>query len=79
MTAARYADSALNVFGFVRFSKQDQVLVLINNSAYTRNVDLETISWPRAVPKEMQDLLSDEKIKVKESLVLEPFGVRILG
>ncbi len=74
-----YADSALNVFGFVRFSKQDQVLVVINNSAYTCHIDLETISWPRAVPKEMEDLLSDEKVKVKELLVLEPFGVRVLG
>lgn len=72
------ADSASNVFGFIRFNKQDQVLVLLNNSAYTRTINLETIPWPREVPNLMQDLLLEKRFPVSELLVIEPFGVRIL-
>ena len=60
------ADSASNIFGFVRFAQGEQVLVLINNSPTAQNLDLAEIRWPLAVPNQVQDLLS-------------PFGVRLLA
>lgn len=72
------ADSASNIFGFVRFAQGEQVLVLINNSPTAQNLDLAEIRWPLAVPNQVQDLLTREKYSLGE-IVLSPFGVRLLA
>ncbi len=73
-----WADSATNVYGFVRFDQGEQVLVLLNNSAGAQSVNLAKIPWPVAVPKQVQDLLTKEKFALGDVLV-EPYGTRIVG
>lgn len=73
-----WADSATNVYGFVRFSQGEQVLVLLNNSPKAQNIGLEKIQWPVAVPKQVQDLLTKETYPLGE-VRLEPHGTMILA
>ncbi len=73
-----WADSATNIFGFVRFNQGEQVLVLLNNSPKRQSIDLREIAWPRAVPMQVTDLLTNEKYSLGE-ITLEPYGTRILG
>ena len=73
-----WADSATNIYGFVRFHNGEQVLVLLNNQAKRQSVDLQDVAWPVALPKQVQDLLTKEKFTLGE-VVLEPYGTRILG
>lgn len=73
-----WADSATNIYGFVRFNEGEQVLVLLNNQAKPQSVDLTVVAWPVAVPKQVRDLLTDEKFALGEVL-LEPYGARILS
>ncbi|NMB01376.1 MAG: glycoside hydrolase family 13 protein [Firmicutes bacterium] len=77
-TRTVWADSATNVFGFVRFGEGEQVLVLINNSPRAQSVDLKEVSWPLALPKQVQDLLTKDKCTLGE-VTIEPYGIRILG
>ena len=72
-----WADSATNIYGFVRFNEGEQILVLLNNQAKPQSVDLTVVAWPVAVPKQVRDLLTDEKFALGEVL-LEPYGARIL-
>ena len=73
------ADSATNVFGFVRYLGKEQVLVLLNNSPTKQSVDLRGIHWPQATPKQVQDLLGQEQVELGQPVVLPPYGIRILG
>jgi cyclomaltodextrinase len=73
-----WADSASNIFGFVRFDQERQVLVLLNNQGKTQRIDLTKVVWPVAVPKQVQDLLTKETFALGE-IVIKPYGSRILG
>ncbi len=73
-----WADSASNIFGFVRFDQTEQILVLINNQGKEQSVDLKEIAWPVAVPKQVQDLLTQEKFALGEAKI-PAYGVRILA
>lgn len=72
-----WADSATNIYGFVRFDESEQILVLINNQAKEESIDLKEIAWPIAVPKQVQDLVTKEKFALGE-VSLAAYGVRIL-
>ncbi|NLL42168.1 MAG: alpha-glycosidase [Firmicutes bacterium] len=72
-----WADSATNIYGFVRFDESEQILVLINNQAKEESIDLKEIVWPIAVPKQVQDLVTKEKFALGE-VSLAAYGVRIL-
>lgn len=76
-TRTVWADSMSNVYGFVRFLEGEQVLVLLNNSPQVQKVDLSEINWPGPTPKELQDLLTEEKHNLT-ALSIPPFGVKIL-
>lgn len=73
-----WADSATNIYGFVRFDQGAQVLVLLNNQAKAQIVDLAKIAWPKALPKQVRDLRTGEQFALGE-IALEPYGVRVLG
>lgn len=74
-----WADNATNIFGFVRYGEQGQVLVLLNNAPRAEQIALAGISWPQAVPKGLKDLLTAETVALEKPLELKPYGVKILG
>lgn len=73
-----WADNASNLFGFARFDQGEQVLVLLNNSPRAQSINLAEIPWPKATPKQLQDLLSGETTALGD-LVVEPFGTRVFA
>ncbi|MDI9439596.1 MAG: alpha-glycosidase [Limnochordia bacterium] len=73
-----WADSVSNVYGFVRFQGREQIVVLLNNSPQPQTVNLREINWPVKMPRQVRDLLSDERFKLGE-LVVPAYGVRILA
>lgn len=77
-TRTVWADSATNIYGFIRFDQGEQVLVLINNSPTSQNINLEKVKWPRAVPNQVQDLLTNEKLALGE-ITLKPYSARIFS
>ena len=53
-------------------------MVLLNNSPQPQTVNLREINWPVKMPRQVRDLLSDERFKLGE-LVVPAYGVRILA
>ena len=73
-----WADSTTNVYGFVRFDRERQALILLNNRGKSQSINLAEVRWPVALPKQVQDLLTKEKFALGE-IILEPYRTRILG
>lgn len=73
------ADSAQNLLGYARFSSEDQVLVVINNSDSPREIEPASLPWPLSAPGQVNDLLTGRAILSREPLVLPPESVVILG
>ena len=73
-----WADSTTNVYGFVRFDRERQVLILLNNQGKSQSINVAEVRWPVALPKQVQDLLTKEKFALGE-IILEPYGTKILG
>ncbi len=71
-----WADGISNVFGFTRFDEQQQLLVLMNNSAQQRTVKLTDKLWPQDAPKQVRDLLTGATSN--GSVTLEPLTMTIL-
>ena len=66
------ADSAQNLLGYARFSNEDQVLVVINNSDSPREIEPASLPWPLFAPGQVNDLLTGRAILSREPWYCRP-------
>lgn len=71
------ANGAANVFGFCRYDDQDQIVVLVNNSAHERQVPMADSFWPLGRPPSVRDLLTQEA--GTDVIRLQPFSMAVVA